>query len=110
MKELKCHAFVWSTNCYHCSPSHYYDFEADFREIVCPYLTKYVTVDVMAELVQTENYDENRKADFWLFVPIEHYNETEFNAMQEDVDNLADEHLGSWSFEQEDDDIIAIPE
>lgn len=108
MKNVKCHVFRWSTNCYDCSPHHYYDFEADFREIVCPYLSKYLTTDDMAECVDTTNYDENGKADFWLLVPIEHYDDKEFEKISDKVDSLADEHFGGWEFTQEDDDEIAL--
>ena len=110
MESIKCHIFKWTTTCYHCSPYHYYEFEAGFREIVCPYLIKYIGVEAMNDgpFVETDNYDEGRIADFWLMIPIEHYNEEDFNAIDAEVEALADEHFGGWEFGQEDDDIITI--
>jgi hypothetical protein len=109
-KEVKCHVFIWSTDCHCCSPYHYYEFEADFRCIVCDYIIKYIGVEALNDdlFVETDDYNENGQASFWLRFPIEYYDEQEFNKIDQEVSALADEHFEGWDFDPDDDDTLYI--
>ena len=113
MPNVKCHVFVWSTNCYHCSPHDYYEFESGFRKIVCPLLIKYIGVEAMDrenrdDFVETANYGEDTKADFLVRIPVQHYDKAEFDAISDEIDYLADKHFGGWESEQSDDDSLFL--
>ncbi len=109
-KKVECKVFIWSTDFHRCSPYHYGEFEADFRCIVCDYLIKYIGVECMNDdvFVETDDYEENRHGSFTLRFPVEHYDEREFEKIDQKVSALADEHFEGWDFDQDDDVTLCV--
>ena len=102
---MKCHVFVWDFHCASVSYNNFYQFDEDFREAVCPKLIKYVGIDAMndLQLVSTDEFDPQSKAEFMVAIPVEHYNDSDFDEIEEAVGRAADEYLGGWSFGQDKD-------
>lgn len=103
---MKCHVFRWDVSCGSCTPDNFYEFDDAFHEAVCPLLIKYVGVDVMNDLhlIEADPFDADQKTEFVAYVPVEHYNDKEFDAVMEVVDRAADHYLGGWGFEQSEDE------
>ncbi len=99
---MKCRVFKWTIHCGSCTPDNFYQFDEDFRDAVCPKLIKYVGVDVMndSKLVDSDEFDPLGRAEFWAIIPVEHYNDADFDEIEQAVESAADDLLGGWDFEE----------
>ena len=106
---MLCNVFKWGVNCGSCTPDNFDQFDSEWRSIVCPILIKYVGADAMNDMRLVPRqvaFDPYGTAEFILCIPAEHYNDTDLDDIEEAVDGIANEYLGSWNFEQlEDEDI-----
>ena len=106
--EMKCKVFQWSFSCNSVSPDDFYEFEDIFRQTFTSKLTEYVGDKTVIDLnlIDTCNFEEGHEANFTVEIPIEHYNDADFDIMEEKIEDAADEYLGGWSSEQLDDEDV----
>ncbi len=105
MIEVKCHQFVWSIHCSGVSPDNFWEFDDEFREAICPLLIKCVGVEDMNDypFFDAESYNMDGNCDYTINIPIDVYDDAEFDEAMNTIDDSAAEYLGGWSFEQKED-------
>ena len=105
---MKCHVFKWDVHCGSCTPDDFDEFDSEWRGAICPFLIKYVGADAMNDLrlvPRVVAFDPDGSAEFILKIPVEHYNDEDFDKIEEAVNDAAAD-LSGWSFEQLEDEEI----
>ncbi|KKK79372.1 hypothetical protein LCGC14_2834160 [marine sediment metagenome] len=100
---MKARVFQWDTSCSSCSPDNFYEFEDHFQDAAKEFLKNLSISDEEITkmcLIQSSRYEEGRKAEFCILIPLDKYDDKKFDEFDDDIGGAADEYFGGWGFEE----------
>ena len=105
-KPMLCRVFKWTINCEVTTPQQFYEFDEEFRDIVCPYLIKYVGVDDMNDydlIATVVEFNPDGNAYFKLAIPKDKYDQSDFDDIEDRIENALSD-FAAWEFGEEEEE------
>ena len=105
---MKCKVFVWSFDQSAISLNDFSEFQDVFCEQAYDELAKFLPEEDLKDLYELDDFDPNINGSATIYYPSEFYDESKSQPMFDAIEAACDEYLGTWGFEEEGEEDIAI--